>query len=115
MAEEGSIRISAQASGERFVRMDVEDSGPGLQGRTVEHLSAPFYSTKSDGMGMGLAICRSIIELHHGGMDAGSGALHGARFSFTLPVFDARLQPRSAQEAYDLADEDARASMAMDG
>jgi two-component system sensor histidine kinase DctS len=111
----GSIRISAQASGERFVRMDVEDSGPGLDGRTVEHLSAPFYSTKSDGMGMGLAICRSIIELHHGGMDAGPSALRGARFSFTLPVFDARLQPHSAQDANDLADEDARASMAMDG
>ena len=114
LAEEGSIRISAQASGERFVRMDVEDSGPGLQGRTVEHLSAPFYSTKSDGMGMGLAICRSIIELHHGGMDAGSGALRGARFSFTLPVFDACLQERDAQEVHDLADEDARASMELD-
>jgi two-component system sensor histidine kinase DctS len=111
----GSIRISAQASGARFVRLDVEDSGPGLSGRSVEQLSAPFYSTKSDGMGMGLAICRSIIELHHGGMDAGSGALHGARFSFTLPVFDARLQAPSGQDVHALADEDARASLAMDG
>jgi two-component system sensor histidine kinase DctS len=57
-------------------------------------------------MGMGLAICRSVIEVHHGGMDAGSSNLGGARFSFTLPVFDARLQ--DAQEA-SLADEDARA------
>jgi two-component system, LuxR family, sensor histidine kinase DctS len=100
-----TIRITAQLSGERFVRMDVEDSGPGLAGRTVDALSAPFYSTKSDGMGMGLAICRSIIEVHHGGMDAGSSSLGGARFSFTLPVFDAERQ------ALSLEDEDARASL----
>jgi two-component system sensor histidine kinase DctS len=104
----GRVRISAQSSGERFVRMDVEDNGPGLNGRTVEALSAPFYSTKSDGMGMGLAICRSVIEVHHGGMDAGSSSLGGARFSFTLPVFDAQLQ---AVHVSDLADEDAKASL----
>ena len=104
----GNIRIAAQRSGERFVRMDVEDSGPGLNGRTVEALSAPFYSTKSDGMGMGLAICRSVIEVHHGGMDAGSSGLGGARFSFTLPVFDAQLQ--DLQES-GLDDEDARANL----
>ena len=101
----GNIRITAQPGGERFVRLDVEDSGPGLNGRTVENLSAPFYSTKSDGMGMGLAICRSVIEVHHGGMDAGSSNLGGARFSFTLPVFDAQMHEAS------LADEDARASL----
>lgn len=101
----GCIRITAQAAGERFVRMDVEDSGPGLQGFTVDALSAPFYSTKSDGMGMGLAICRSVIEVHHGGLDAGSSSLGGARFSFTLPVFDAALHAAS------LEDEDAHASL----
>jgi two-component system sensor histidine kinase DctS len=104
----GYIRIAAQVSGERFVRMDVEDNGPGLQGRTVDALSAAFYSTKSDGMGMGLAICRSVIEVHHGGMDAGSSSLGGARFSFTLPIFDARLQ--DLQES-GLDDEDARANL----
>ena len=102
---EGRIRITAQRSGERFVRLDIEDNGPGLSGRGMEALSAPFYSTKSDGMGMGLAICRSIIEVHHGGMDAGDGALGGARFSFTLPVYDAQRQANA------LADEDAQASL----
>jgi two-component system sensor histidine kinase DctS len=118
------IRISAQGVGERFVRMDVEDNGPGLQGLSVEALSAPFYSTKSEGMGMGLAICRSVIEVHHGGMDAGSSSLGGARFSFTLPVFDVRRQdlplspgtqdPQDAQAAR-LADEDARALLEGEG
>jgi two-component system sensor histidine kinase DctS len=74
----------------------------------VEALSAPFYSTKSDGMGMGLAICRSIIEVHHGGMDAGSSSLGGARFSFSLPVFD----PQEYESS--LADEDAAARLEME-
>lgn len=104
-AAPSTLRLTVQCRGERFVRLDIEDNGPGLQGRTVEHLSAPFYSTKSDGMGMGLAICRSIIEVHHGGMDAGQSSLGGARFSFTLPVFD----PQEDQAL--LADEDARASL----
>lgn len=85
-AQQGQITLSAQAVGERFVRVDVDDDGPGLRGRTIEQLTAPFYSTKADGMGMGLAICRSVIEAHHGGMDAGTSPLGGARFSFTLPL-----------------------------
>jgi len=108
------IRITAQRSGDRFVRMDVEDSGPGLHGQSVEHLSAPFFSTKSDGMGMGLAICRSIVEVHHGGMDAGAANLGGARFSFTLPVFDALLQTRNDDAEGVVADEDARANLELE-
>jgi two-component system sensor histidine kinase DctS len=80
------IVLTLSVSGTGFVRVDVDDAGPGLGGRGIEQLCAPFYSTKSDGMGMGLAICRSVIEAHHGGFDASVGALGGARFSFTLPV-----------------------------
>lgn len=80
------LRLSAHSAGERFVRIDVEDNGPGLQGRGIEQLAAPFYSTKADGMGMGLAICRSVVEAHYGGMHADAAALGGARISFTLPV-----------------------------
>jgi len=109
------IRITAQRSGERFVRMDVEDNGPGLQGQSVDHLSAPFYSTKSDGMGMGLAICRSVVEVHHGGMDAGVASLGGARFSFTLPVYDAQRQLADSAGDGDVADEDARANLEWNG
>jgi two-component system sensor histidine kinase DctS len=72
--------------GEGFLRLDVDDAGPGLRGRSVEQLVTPFYSTKPDGMGMGLAICRSIIEAHHGAFDATASAFGGARFSFTLPL-----------------------------
>jgi len=71
---------------QRFVRIDVRDNGPGLQGRRIEALCAPFYSTKRDGMGMGLAICRSILEAHQGALDAVESPGGGAWFSMTLPV-----------------------------
>jgi two-component system sensor histidine kinase DctS len=75
--------VSADA---RFVRLDVSDNGPGLQGRRIETLCAPFYSTKAEGMGMGLAICRSIVEAHHGVLDAAEAPGGGACFSISLPV-----------------------------
>ncbi|MBH9576133.1 sensor histidine kinase [Inhella proteolytica] len=78
------VRLSSRRAG-GFVIVDVCDNGPGLAGRAPEALFAPFYSTKPEGMGMGLAICRSIIEAHHGVLDAGTATLGGARFSFSLP------------------------------
>ncbi len=74
------------APGHRFVRIKVTDSGPGLGGQTIESMCAPFYSTKAEGMGMGLAICRSIVELHYGGLDAQDESSGGASLSFTLPL-----------------------------
>ncbi|MFG6441780.1 sensor histidine kinase [Roseateles sp. LKC17W] len=79
------ITVSSRVAGE-FVRIDVRDNGPGLQGRRIEQLCAPFYTTKSEGMGMGLAICRSIVEAHHGVLDAEDVPGGGALFSFSLPV-----------------------------
>jgi two-component system sensor histidine kinase DctS len=84
--DERRIRIATAMHGPEQVRLEVEDNGPGLQGRTVEQICAPFYSTKSSGMGMGLAICRSVIEVHHGYMQAGESAWGGARIAFLLPV-----------------------------
>ncbi|MBH1986092.1 MAG: PAS domain S-box protein [Burkholderiales bacterium] len=88
------IRIHAEASCAApsvtpFVRVSVSDSGPGLHGQTVATLCAPFFTTKSDGMGMGLAICRSIIELHYGALDASESPSGGAMFAFSLPTTDA--------------------------
>ena len=82
----GTSATPGASDAEGFLRLDVDDAGPGLRGRSVEQLVTPFYSTKPDGMGMGLAICRSIIEAHHGAFDATASAFGGARFSFTLPV-----------------------------
>jgi two-component system sensor histidine kinase DctS len=90
------IEVSTSRSADaRFVRVDVCDNGPGLQGRRIEALCAPFYSTKAEGMGMGLAICRSIIEAHRGEFDATEARGGGACFSLTLPV---DLQPLQLTE-----------------
>lgn len=80
------LEITAQKAGPRFVRVDVDDNGAGLGGLDINTLAAPFHSTKAEGMGMGLAICRSVIEAHHGALVAEAGPLGGARFSFTLPI-----------------------------
>ncbi len=100
-APEGGRRIAVAiaASGQRFVRLDVSDNGPGLGGRRVEQLCAPFYSTKSEGMGMGLSICRSIIEAHRGALDAGEVPGGGARLSFTVPIYDVHAAPADEAEA----------------
>lgn len=79
------IAVSSRVAGD-FVRVDVRDNGPGLQGRRIEQLCAPFYSTKAEGMGMGLAICRSIVEAHQGVLDASDATNGGALFSFSLPL-----------------------------
>jgi two-component system, LuxR family, sensor histidine kinase DctS len=84
------IEVTIHSAGERFLRIDVTDNGPGLAGRTIKELCTAFYSTKSDGMGMGLAICRSIIEAHEGAFDAceapANFAKSGAQFSLSLPL-----------------------------
>jgi two-component system, LuxR family, sensor histidine kinase DctS len=84
------IEVTIHGAGERFLRIDVTDNGPGLAGRGIKQLCTAFYSTKSEGMGMGLAICRSIIEAHEGAFDAcetpKNFAKSGAQFSLSLPL-----------------------------
>jgi signal transduction histidine kinase len=65
--------------------LGVQDTGPGLSAETLPRLFEPFYTTKPGGMGMGLAICRWIIEAHGGRLWADANEPHGAVFQFTLP------------------------------
>jgi PAS domain S-box-containing protein len=71
--------------GQSFVLIAVRDSGPGLDPAQLEHVFETFYTTKSLGMGMGLAISRSIIEAHHGWLWGSPNKPRGAIFQFTLP------------------------------
>ena len=64
----------------------VRDSGPGLDLKSVDRLFEAFYTTKVQGMGIGLTICRSIIEAHIGQMWAGANEPRGAVFQFTVPL-----------------------------
>jgi PAS domain S-box-containing protein len=68
------------------VRVAVKDSGPGLAAGTLDRLFEPFHTTKSSGLGLGLSICRSIIEAHGGKLWASANAPHGAVFQFTVPL-----------------------------
>ena len=77
------IGTSTDASG--AVRITVQDSGPGLNPETFDRLFDPFYTTKANGMGMGLSICRSIVEAHDGRIWASQTAGLGSTFHFTLP------------------------------
>jgi C4-dicarboxylate-specific signal transduction histidine kinase len=67
------------------VLVAVKDSGPGLTPANLEQLFAPFYTTKPDGLGMGLSICRSIIEAHGGRLWVTANLPRGAIFHFTVP------------------------------
>src|ERR1700719_2186544 len=64
----------------------VQDTGPGLSAETLARLFEPFYTTKPGGMGMGLTICRSIIEAHGGRLWAAGHEPRGALFQFTIPA-----------------------------
>jgi len=82
-----SFALSA-AVGE--VRMVVSDSGPGLKPGEAGQVFSAFYTTKADGMGLGLSICHSIVESHGGRIEASSASGAGAMFEMTLPILEHR-------------------------
>jgi len=86
----GTVRIATTIDVPRFVAVLVEDDGCGIPENDRERLFAPYVRgdgpTKSDGLGIGLAICRRIIESHGGRISVDAGELGGARFVFTLPI-----------------------------
>jgi PAS domain S-box-containing protein len=68
------------------VLVNVTDCGVGIPAENADRLFNPFFTTKSGGMGMGLSICRSIMQAHDGRLWVAANAPHGATFQFTLPV-----------------------------
>jgi two-component system, LuxR family, sensor kinase FixL len=82
-----AIRIKGSIDGS-WARIAVTDTGPGLASEVSEQLFQAFVSTKSSGMGLGLSICRTIIEAHGGRIGAEPGPEGGTCFWFTLPIGD---------------------------
>ena len=79
------LLISTQAEAD-CVLVAVRDSGPGLSEGAIERAFEAFYTTKSSGLGMGLSICRSIVEDHGGRLWAAANVPKGAAFQFTVPI-----------------------------
>jgi len=80
------LRISTSENGAGEVVVMVQDSGPGIDPAYVQRLFEPFHSTKPAGLGIGLSICRSIIEAHEGRIWVAGSDLGGAAFAFSLPA-----------------------------
>jgi two-component system sensor kinase FixL len=84
-AEPRRVTVSTVAK-HQMAEIVVHDSGPGIDAAIADRLFSPFVSTKSDGMGVGLSICRRIIEAHGGEMWAAPSSGRGAAIHFTLPL-----------------------------
>src|SRR6185436_18106261 len=81
------LLITSRKDDAEGVLVAVADTGPGLAvGAPLEQMFAAFHTTKPDGLGLGLSICRSIIETHDGRLWASANELRGAVFQFTLPA-----------------------------
>lgn len=80
------MTVSTSAIGGSMIRVDVCDTGPGLDAETRASLFEPFTTTKPNGLGVGLSIVRSIVEAHYGKVWASANPEGGATFSFTLPL-----------------------------
>jgi len=85
-ASKRKVLIATQSNGDDMVRTSVRDYGVGISEEMQDRLFDPFFSTKTEGLGMGLAIVRSIVESHGGTITAENADGGGTRFEFVLPV-----------------------------
>jgi PAS domain S-box-containing protein len=82
------LRIESQIQGSGSVLVAVADAGTGFDPGLAERIFERLFTTKSNGMGLGLSICRSIVEAHGGRLWASPGSPHGAVFQFTMPTWE---------------------------
>ena len=84
---DGERRVTVRArAAPRRVTIEVEDNGPGFAPEVENRLFEPYVTTKSGGMGLGLAICRTIVESHGGSLEAAPAEGRGAVFRITFPT-----------------------------
>ena len=80
------LRITTERRGEDAIAVALENSGPGIDANRIRDIFDAFVTTKADGMGLGLAICRRIVESHSGQISASSDGKNGSVFRFVLPL-----------------------------
>jgi C4-dicarboxylate-specific signal transduction histidine kinase len=87
MSRPRQLFIRSERDGAKLVRVTVTDVGTGVASENASKIFEPFVTTKGTGMGIGLSICRSIIEAHGGRIWASGNEPHGAAIQFTLPAY----------------------------
>ena len=80
------LRVASEVHESHDLLITVEDSGTGIDPKNIDRVFDRFFTTKSDGMGMGLAICRSIVEAHNGRLWAEPAVRQGSVFHLLLPI-----------------------------
>ena len=80
------LSVKAEAYKGDAVMVSVADTGTGINSQDADRIFNPLFTTKSDGMGMGLSICRAIIEAHEGRLSVAPNTPRGTVFRFTLPA-----------------------------
>src|SRR5689334_371465 len=93
------LKVSSRFVTGHGVSIDIADTGTGIEAKDIDRLFDAFFTTKPYGTGMGLAICRSIVEAHGGRLTAAPSEPHGAVFRFTLPVENAS-SPQSVPSSH---------------
>ena len=95
------LTLTARQSHPRWVTFSVRDAGPGIAPAVAAKLFTPFYSTRSEGMGLGLSLCRTVIEQHGGALDFGAATAEGSgtEFRFTLPCPPSQNLGKAAPES----------------
>ncbi|MFY9836463.1 MAG: ATP-binding protein, partial [Xanthobacteraceae bacterium] len=81
------LQVSSGRHGDDKIILSIEDSGPGIDPKHAENIFDAFVTTKSHGMGLGLALCRMIIERHSGELSVSSAHPRGSIFRIILPIF----------------------------
>jgi signal transduction histidine kinase len=92
---ERNLRLVTGFDGKSLVSLYIQDSGPGITAETKGYIFDPFFTTKSTGMGMGLSICRTIIENHSGNLRLARTSRHGSSFEIALPMVQQTGSPGS--------------------
>lgn len=93
--ETRQLRVTTARDGANYVRVSVADQGTGIPPEMLHRIFDAFYTTKDNGLGMGLAICHEIIRAHGGKLWATNNSESGATFHFTLPLAEVLSPPRS--------------------
>lgn len=83
---EGTVRFQLRSAGEAEITVDVEDDGVGIPPEDLEKIFQPFYTTKNRGTGLGLVVCRQIVQAHNGRLTAQGGPGQGSTFTVILPA-----------------------------